>query len=139
MARPSEKTIQQAIVDLACGSKVSPGLGFYRYSTSQYRASHVSEGLPDLILFQVKAGIALWWETKSYDGKLWKRGTVALQPLSPMQERFRLHCRSTGELHGWGALPEFYLMLLLLGFAQVSEGGSLILNPRGDARHVIRS
>jgi hypothetical protein len=126
---PSEKEVQNAIVSLACGSRVSPGLGFDKYSTSQYRASHISEGIADLKLYNDREGVAVWWETKTYQAKPWKTGDMVLKPLSHAQEGFRAHCRACNELFGWGALPEFYALLVLLGFAAVTVFGAVVLTP----------
>ena len=78
----------------------------------------------------------LWWETKTYQSRPWKKGELRLKPLSEDQIIFREYCTACAEAFGWGALPEFYAMLLGRGLASRAGGpqGQIILNPRGTAR-----
>jgi hypothetical protein len=125
---PSEKTVQGTIV------RVAKAVGFRVYSTSQYRASHVAVGMPDLKLFHPPLNLGLWWETKTYGKREWNRGEMRLKPLDPDQATFREYCAACRELYGWGALPEFYDMLLGRGLATRAGGtGQIILNQRGPA------
>lgn len=97
-------------------------------STSQYRASRVMLGLPDLLLIHRGLGRFAWWETKAplerwrdHPTDLWTYYTPGLlrtwrsKPLSKVQQQFRDDALACGQLHGWGGLPEAEAFLLELG------------------------
>lgn len=117
------KDVQPAIVSLA------KAVGFEVYSMSQYRASHVAEGIPDLKMLHRRRAFGLWWETKTYYSGPWQKGILELKPLSEKQAEFRANAIACGEPHGWGALPDFYSTLLLVGLAD-RRSGVIMLRPR---------
>lgn len=111
---PLEREVQAAIVDLfkRAGCRV--------YSSSQYRASHVSVGWPDLFVRHCATGRRWWFEVKSY-----KPGYSSLdpatwipKPLSDAQERFAAECQMTGEAHYWGGYLEAEAALVAEGLAE---------------------
>lgn len=64
------------------------------YSTSQRRASHVSAGVPDLLVFAPPGHHwSAWWECKSGRGAL-----------TEAQRKFALHCQRADVLHGVGGV-----------------------------------
>ena len=87
---PLERDVQRQVVD------VLKALGATVYATSQYRASRITPGIPDLYALHPKLG-GVWVEVKSATGKQ-----------SPEQEEFQADCerscveywiiRSTDEL-----------------------------------------
>ena len=110
--RPLEKAVQAQVVSVfrVHGCRV--------YSTSQYRASHVAEGFPDLYVMHPIAG-SWWFEVKrpkrssSFDR--WKMETWEPEPLSPKQVAFRTSCHGCGVRHAWGGYREAVTLLQSLG------------------------
>lgn len=114
--RPLEKVVQRQIMDLFLvhGAKVC--------TTSQYRASHVTEGMPDLYCIHRKAG-GWWFEVKrprklaSFDR--FRPETWEPEPLSPAQQEFRDLCLAAGVAHFWGGYREAKAALVTLGISRV--------------------
>ena len=115
-----EKAEQRGIID--CFKR----LGIRVYSTSQYRASHVSVGIPDLWCVYPAKGLAWWWESKRYQRTAgyspFDRSTWVPEPWRPEQARFAEECHLGGVLHGWGGLAEAMAFVVALGVAQWSAG-----------------
>jgi len=139
VAPPVEKIEQRFVVDLfrAVGATV--------YPMSQYRASHVAIGLPDLYVMHPKAGLAWWFECKRYEA-LWRDGDAVVayhpmdrrtwkpKPLAEPQIRFATECRMAGQRHYWGGRREAELALVALGLAEASgDGIRLLARMRGAA------
>ena len=72
--------------------------GVWVYSTSQYRPSHVSEGIPDLYLICEHG--ASWMEVKRPGGKL-----------SAAQETFQARCRAANVGYTVGGIDEAWALL----------------------------
>ena len=124
---PLEKHVQKAVIDLfkRVGCKV--------YTTSQYRASHVSVGFPDLYVRHPATRQCWWFETKTYEAAGWqpyRRDTWRPKPLSPAQVTFREEAVACGEHHYWGGEPEAEACLIELGLAS-RNGLALALHPMG--------
>jgi len=116
---PLEKVVQASVIDLFRKAGIHVG------STSQYRASRVAEGIPDLLCHAEKIGAFFWFETKSYHPKVpgswigfnpYDRLTWSPLPLSPKQIEFRLRAVACGVRHFWGGLPQAEDALVALGF-----------------------
>lgn len=75
------------------------------YSTSQARAAKVSPGLPDLIVFHVRAGAHWYHEVK--------RPVGGVQ--SSAQAEFQSHCEATGMQYVLGDRSEAWATLRKLG------------------------
>ena len=123
---PLEKYEQQAVATLLrlCGFKVR--------STSQYRASHVAVGIPDLILHHPGIGQGGWWEVKRYRQKGWhpiKRDGWVPEPLRPEQEQFMQDALRSGQLFGWGGRLEAEIFVLGLNLARRAGNGGIIPSP----------
>ena len=130
----TEKDEQRAVVGLfrAVGATV--------YSMSQYRASHVAIGLPDLYVMHAPRGLAWWFECKRYEG-MWRRDGEAVaynpfdrstwqaKPLAPPQAVFADHCCAVGIRHFWGGLREAEEALVELGLAVRAGNLGILLNP----------
>lgn len=131
---PSEtKVVQPQIIDLfkRLGFKVDP--------TSQYRASHIAYGFPDLVVFALPVAKMFFFEVKSYlrewtnaagqlvKFNLYDESTWRPKPLEPDQQIFREHCRACHQLHFWGGLPEARATLVELGVAHLDQGGRFTL------------
>jgi hypothetical protein len=95
---PTEKEVQRAII------RLYQSVGCVVYSTSQVRASRVSEGTPDLYVFPPRGKPAFWHEVKAPGGVL-----------SDDQQRFRALCRAAGAPHIVGGLDVAHQMLETLG------------------------
>ena len=112
-----EKAVQSQVIDLF--KKV----GCHVYSTSQYRASHIAVGFPDLKVFcPVGSGAATWFECKARDAK------GRLKPLRPAQAAFRAIATASGEDYDWGDLEIAKQVLVRWGLAD-GEGLTYRLRP----------
>jgi hypothetical protein len=140
---PDEKQVQRAVLALfsLCGWKMG--------STSQYRASRVMQGLPDLVGHHLGIRRFMWWETKAPLAR-WPRmgmGAGAVQwinynphdrstwrskPLRPDQEVFRNAALQCNELHGWGGSVEAEEFMITLGLGERLPSG--VFQPRFGAR-----
>ena len=94
----TEKQEQQAI------TRVVQALGGSVWDTSDYRAVHVTKGLPDLVCFLNKP-IMVWWETKSAKGKP-----------SDAQLNFKRHCDRCNQYMGIGTCDDFKNFLKQFGY-----------------------
>lgn len=92
---PSEKAEQKSIIYAV---RV---LGGHVASTSQYRASRVALGLPDLLIAFPAKGVAFFFEVK---GRLRRKGADddPLKPLRPEQARWRETYERCGWKYYWG-------------------------------------
>ena len=112
-----EKAVQSQVIDLF--KKV----GCHVYSTSQYRASHIAVGFPDLKVFcPVGSGAATWFECKARDAK------GRLKPLRPAQAAFRAIATASGEDYDWGDLEIAKQVLVRWGLAD-GQGLTYRLRP----------
>lgn len=115
---PPEKEVQRQIVAFF------RTLGFVVVSTSQYRASGMTVGLPDLIGYHLVCPLQFWFEVKKpraktpngrrynpHDPLTWEP-----EPLRPEQERFRQRCSNAGHLHGFGGIHEAWALAERMGF-----------------------
>jgi len=132
MRPPLERIVQAGIIDLF------RKIGIHVGSTSQYRASHVVEGLPDLICHALAINTFFWFESKSYlpswsDGDQvrrfnpYERSTWRPHPLSEKQQEFRDRALACGVRHYWGGFPQAEDALIDLGLAYRAASGVLIL------------
>lgn len=120
---PLEKQVQAEVVQLflAAGCSVR--------SLSQYRASMVSVGLPDLLVMHPRKGRWFWFEVKrpkackTFDR--FKRSTWVPEPLRMPQEAFREDCRSTGQPHYFGGFNEALAALVAEGLHRSTQSGPL--------------
>lgn len=109
LGRPvPEKVVQQHVVGLFRTA------GCVVMSTSQYRASHVAVGLPDLLVFAPQPGIraSTWFEVKARD----KAGR--LKPLRPEQVEFQQLCATCGTPYHWGDLEVCQQVLVSWGLGE---------------------
>ena len=134
---PDEKTVQRDLLRLFAYAGCLMG------STSQYRASRVLEGLPDLVGWHLGIKRFLWWESKApvarwrdRDADPWiyyspyHRATWRSKPLSVKQQEFREAAVACGELHGWGGIVEAETFLIELGLANRLASGVIQLGAR---------
>ena len=135
MKPPLEGDVQRWVIDLF--RKIGVHVG----STSQYRQSHVHEGIPDLICHAIPVNTFFWFEVKSYeltwqrDGKpvrfsLFDRSTWTPKPLSPKQEDFRVRALGCGVRHFYGGMPQAEDALIALGLGIRHENGIFAYLPR---------
>ncbi len=128
--RPLEKDVQKGIV------RLFRSMGGIVHSTSQYRASHVTEGMPDLHNAFPFLRAWFWFETKrplaTAEFHPFKPYLWTPEPLRPSQEEFRQNCLATGAQHFWGGLKEAEDALISIGAAE-RVNGVLRLTPRGRA------
>jgi len=128
MKPPLEGEVQKWIIDLFRKAGVHVG------STSQYRQSHVEEGIPDLLCHATAIAVFFWFEVKSYElswlrgGKtvrfsLFDRASWTPRPLQPKQEEFRKRALSCGVKHFWGGFPQAEDALIALGLGIRHENG----------------
>lgn len=138
---PTEKDTQRAVV------KLFRHAGCIVYSTSQYRASHIAVGFPDLFCRHLGMRLAFWWETKpplarwrDRDKDPWtlyhpyKPETWRPRPLDPKQAEFRDAARTCLELYFWGDLRSAEDALVTLHLAVRADNGTLLLQPHGPTR-----
>lgn len=120
-AKPlTEKEIQRQVVTLF------RTFGTIVHTTSQYRASHIAKGLPDLICFHRDHRLAWWFETKKYRRvtaagvpyKPFQPATWEPEPLRPEQQTFADLCLVCGQRHFWGGITEARQALVELGLAK---------------------
>lgn len=101
---PLEREVQSEVVQFFRGH------GCVVRSLSQYRASMVSVGIPDLHISHPKKGYWFWFEVKRpkkhKDFHRFKRETWLAEPLRPAQEAFRLDCLATGQPFYFGGVQE---------------------------------
>lgn len=95
---PREKDVQRWCVDLYRKT------GGYVYTTSQYRPSQVTEGIPDLFVMYPRRGLAFWMEVKAPNGRL-----------RASQRAFRERALASGQLHIVGGIEEARLFLVEQG------------------------
>lgn len=119
---PTEKAVQAQICALyrLAGCRI--------YSTSQYRPSHVSVGIPDLLVRHPARGVSWWFEVKTYQprGFSWNdRATWHPKPLAPAQVVFATEAIQCGERHYWGGLPAAEDALIDLGLAMRDDSGMI--------------
>ncbi len=124
---PDEKEVQRAVIRLFSLA------GFKVRGTSQYRASRVAGGLPDLMAHHHREAVALWFETKAPQRKGYdplRRETWIPKPLSPEQVVFRADALRCRQRHYWGGLREAEAALVELGLAApTGNGGIMLLRP----------
>lgn len=125
---PLEKIVHRHVIDLF------KRLGTVVYSTSQYRASHVAVGFPDLWCMHPRLAKAWFWEVKKYR----KAGFHPMKPetwvpesLRPEQAMFREHCLATGILHGWGGTSEAITFAEQIGLITPSRRSATAGRPAG--------
>lgn len=119
---PSEtKVVQPQIVDLFRRG------GCECDSTSQYRASHIACGFPDLVVFARVVGLMFFFEVKSYLAEwtsptglrirfdLFDERTWRPKLLEPDQVKFREKALACNQLHFWGGLPQARDALVQIG------------------------
>lgn len=117
---PLERFVQARVVAVlrSCGAVVR--------STSQSRASKVSEGIPDLIFHL--PGVGGWFEVKrprALVGFDWAdHATWVPEPLRPEQLVFREDCLRANQPHYWGGVRELEAMLVEHGFGRWSRVGT---------------
>lgn len=114
-----EKEMQRAVVSLfrTFGATV--------HTTSQYRASHVAKGLPDLLCFHREKRLAWYFETKKYRRitstgthyEPFQPATWEPEPLRPDQRAFADLCLVCHLSHYWGGITEAKRALVELGLA----------------------
>lgn len=83
-------------------------------SLSQYRASHIAVGLPDLLCHHLPTGQTWWFETKRYKRttttgtkyRLFEPSTWEPEQLRPDQETFRDQSIVCGQRYFWGGIRE---------------------------------
>lgn len=134
MRPPSEtKVVQPHIVSLFRSA------GCQADSTSQYRASHIVQGFPDLVVFapailkmfffEVKSYLAEWTNDRGVRIRFnpFDEATWHPKPLEPAQVRFRERILTCGQLHYWGGVPEARATLVELGLAHRGERGTFYL------------
>ena len=120
MKPPLEGQVQKWIIDLFRKAGVHVG------TTSQYRESHVEEGIPDLLCHATAIAVFFWFEVKSYEltwtgpkgpvrFNLFDRATWVPKPLSDKQEAFRQRALSCKVRHFWGGFPQAEDALITLG------------------------
>ena len=80
-------------------------LGGSVWDTSDYRAVHVTKGLPDLVIFLPGKSLMVWWETKSAQGMC-----------SDSQLRFQEHCKRCNQHMGVGTFDDFKKFLAEFGY-----------------------
>ena len=80
-------------------------LGGSVWDTSDYRAVHVTKGLPDIVAFLPAKSIMVWWETKSEKGKP-----------SEHQLKFKRHCDRCNQHMGIGTFDDFKKFLKQFGY-----------------------
>jgi len=119
LPRPLEKAVQAQIVTLFRHA------GGVVRSNSQYRASGVSLGFPDLHVSFPRIGKWTWFEVKrpklaGFD--FGKPQTWQPEGLRPDQEKFRDDCLATGQPHSWGGLREAEAVLVAFGLAAMLNG-----------------
>jgi hypothetical protein len=135
MKPPMEGDVQRWIIDLF--RKIGVHIG----STSQYRQSHVEEGIPDLICHAIPVNTFFWFEVKSYEltwqreGKpvrfsLFDRTTWMPKPLQPKQEEFRARALACNVKHFWGGMPQAEDALIALKLGIRHENGVFAYLPR---------
>jgi len=112
----TEKQEQQAIVRLL---RIA---GFTVYSTSQVRASMVSEGIPDLFCF--RGGLFAWIECKA------RNASGTLKGLRPAQVEFMRLAQAAGQEFRVGGLAEAQDWLVELGLGQWTGNGGFSLRSR---------
>ncbi len=103
-----EKEIQAAV------RKLYLAFGCVVYSTSQARASKVSAGIPDLIVFDPRTNSAFWHECKTPRGML-----------SPAQRDFYLACVACGWKMIVGGMAAAEQQLVVIGAAYRDSSGSI--------------
>ena len=123
---PLEKVVQRGIVQLfrSVGCSVS--------STSQYRPSMVTPGMPDLYVTHPTCGVWFWFEVKRPQLAGFKRDDTSTwipEPLRPAQATFRLECQLTGQPHFFGGMAEAVAALVALGLATTTDGSVRLLSP----------
>lgn len=112
---PLEKIVHRHVMDLF------KRLGTTVYSTSQYRASHVAVGFPDLWCMHPRLAKAWFFEVKKYRQAGYnpmKPETWVPEPLRPEQAAFRDQCLATGILHAWGGTNEAIAFAEQIGLVQ---------------------
>ncbi len=137
---PLEGQVQHGIIDLFRRAGVHVG------STSQYRQSHVEEGIPDLMCHALAIGVFYWFEVKSYvpsfpgpvpgpKGHIrfnpFDRATWVPRELSEKQLEFRRRALACGVKHFFGGMPQAENALIELGLGRRAESGVFLLLPRG--------
>lgn len=126
---PTEKVEQALIIRLfrLAGIRVR--------STSQYRASHVAAGIPDLMLHG--AGWSGWFEVKAYQAKGYDRNnslTWKTKELRPEQMAFMADASRAGQVVGSGASLDAQRLLVIQGLAKwVTPGVIQIIRQDGAA------
>lgn len=107
---PPERQVQAGIVALF------QSVGIRVRSTSQYRASHVAIGIPDLIL--LGDGWGGWYEVKTYQRgyQPFDRSTWVPKPLAPAQAAFLADAARAGQVAAWGGLLEAEALLIQQGY-----------------------
>jgi hypothetical protein len=122
---PLERDQQHAI------RRNAEAVGFTYRNLSQARPSKQSLGFPDIVLVHRPLGLFLFWETKTYEARPWRRGEAVLRQRSADQLAFAEDCAATRQLYGHGALTNFYQFLLGVRLAEMSASGAVILRARG--------
>jgi hypothetical protein len=127
LAPPLEKEEQRRVVELfrLAGCRV--------HTTSQYRASHVAVGLPDLIVFHEGARAQWWFEVKRYEAKgfnPWFRKTWHPFPLRADQAEFRRVALACGQRHYFGGIVEAEAVLVEIGLGQHINGAFTLTKAR---------
>jgi len=123
---PLEKVVQRAVMQLFRAA------GWTVRSLSQYRASHVAVGVPDLMMHHPRRGLFCWFEVKAprpqgYDPR--SRQNVP-RTLAPDQLLFRMDAVACGQRHYWGGLAEAEAALIEMGCATRAPNGGLLLRGR---------
>lgn len=96
------------------------------HSTSQYRASAVTVGMPDLYVIHSRKGVWFWFEVKKAQSLTtftpFHRSTWVPEDLRLGQLQFRANCLATGQPHFWGTIVEAEKALLAVGLAEIRHG-----------------
>lgn len=124
---PTEKAVQAGVVQLL------RSVGLVVRSTSQYRASHVAVGIPDLMVHG--DGWSGWFEVKTYRAG-WlptDRSTWIPKPLRAEQAAFLADAAWGGQRTAWGGFNEAEQWLLDMGYL-VRHPNGLVLICKRDRR-----
>lgn len=116
---PAEKIVQRQVATLF------RSVGCTVRTTSQYRASGITPGMPDLYVTHCRAKLHAWFEVKKpkaagFDP--FKPETWIPEVLRPEQLIFRAECIATGQHHFWGGVREAQAALVTLGLGEMRQG-----------------
>ena len=113
--------------------KLLRACGFIVRSTSQYRASHIAEGVPDLMLHHRGLRAAGWFEVKKYKARGYHplaRDNWRHEPLSEKQVIFREDALACGQLYGCGGRAECEEFVIGLWLASRAGNGGITIDLR---------